>query len=70
MRCCEPAASIPDYRLAGRHLATYAYQVGVLVQPATQAQAHLIMWRGQLKERHSATSLVYRVNVYRLGDGY
>jgi hypothetical protein len=50
--------------------ATYAYEVGLLVQPATQAQAHPIVWRGQLKERHPATGLVHRVNVYRLNDGY
>lgn len=50
--------------------ATYAYHVGLLVQPATQTQAHPIVWRGQLKERHPATGLVHRVNVYRLGDGY
>lgn len=49
---------------------TYAYDVGLLVQPATQTQAHPIVWRGQLKERHPATGLVHRVNVYRLGDGY
>jgi hypothetical protein len=49
---------------------TYAYDVGSLVQPATQTQAHPIVWRGQLKERHPATGLVHRVNVYRLGDGY
>jgi len=49
---------------------TYAYDVGLLVQPATQTQAHPIVWRGQLKERHPATGLVHRVNVYRLNDGY
>ena len=49
---------------------TYAYPVGGLVQPTTQVQAHPIVWRGQLKERHPATGLVQRVNVYRLNDGY
>jgi hypothetical protein len=28
-----------------------------------------VVWRGHLKERHSATSLVQRVPVYRLADG-
>jgi hypothetical protein len=49
---------------------TYAYDLGRLVQPTTQQQAHPVVWRGQLKERHPATGLVHRVNVYRLGDGY
>lgn len=64
----EPAtATEPTLRLTA---ATYAYDLGRLVQPATQLQAHPIVWRGQLKERHPATGLVYRVNVYRLNDGY
>jgi hypothetical protein len=57
----------PAPRLVGT---TYAYDLGRLVQPATQQQAHPIVWRGQLKERHPATGLVHRVNVYRLNDGY
>jgi hypothetical protein len=53
-----------------RPATAYAYNLGGLVQPTTQQQAHPIGWRGQLKERHPATGLVHRVNVYRLGDGY
>ncbi len=49
---------------------TYAHPLGRRVQPAPQASAHTIIWRGQLKERHPGTGLVQRVNVYRLDDGY
>jgi hypothetical protein len=77
----EEACHLPGAALAAEPLAemrvvrrstatTYAYDVGLLVQPATQTQAHPIVWRGQLKERHPATGLVHRVNVYRLDDGY
>jgi len=62
-----PVVAEPAPRLAGT---TYAYDLGRLVQPTTQQQAHPVVWRGQLKERHPATGLVHRVNVYRLGDGY
>jgi hypothetical protein len=67
-----PAAELPaETGILRRSAATtYAYDVGLLVQPATQLQAHPIVWRGQLKERHPATGLVHRVNVYRLNDGY
>ncbi len=51
-------------------ISTFAYALGRLVQPATQQQAHPVVWRGQLKERHPATGLVHRTNVYRLSDGY
>ncbi len=61
----EPAA--PSLRLTA---STFAYDLGRLVQPTSQMQAHPIVWRGQLKERHPATGLVHRVNVYRLNDGY
>jgi hypothetical protein len=64
----EAAATMSVLRPAAA--STYAYDVGLLVQPATQTQAHPIVWRGQLKERHPATGLVHRVNVYRLNDGY
>lgn len=65
----EPAVEsvAPTSRLTAM---AYAYDLGRLVQPATQTQAHPIVWRGQLKERHPATGLVHRVNVYRLNDGY
>jgi hypothetical protein len=67
-----PAPEAPAVMSALRPSAatTYAYDVGLLVQLATQSQAHPIVWRGQLKERHPATGLVHRVNVYRLNDGY
>ena len=48
----------------------FAYELGHLVLPATQQQAHPVLWRGQLKERHPATGLVHRINVYQLGDGH
>jgi hypothetical protein len=48
----------------------FAYVLGQAVQPAPSAQAHTIVWRGQVKERHPRTGLIYRVNVYRLSDGF
>jgi hypothetical protein len=62
-----PVVAEPAPRLAAT---TYTYDLGRLVQPATQQQAHPVVWRGQLKERHPTTGLVHRVNVYRLSDGY
>jgi hypothetical protein len=47
----------------------FAYEVGHRVQPTPVITAEVI-WRGQLKERHPATGLIHRVNVYRLNDGY
>jgi len=68
---CPPPTPVAEPSFLHRSpAATYAYDVGLLVQPATQTQAHPIVWRGQLKERHPATGLVHRVNVYRLNDGY
>ena len=49
---------------------TFAYGVGHRVQPAPEAPTRQVVWRGQLKERHPATGLVHRVNVYRLDDGF
>jgi hypothetical protein len=49
---------------------TFAYDVGRRVQPAPEAPARLIIWRGHLKVRRSDTGLVHRVNVYRLDDGF
>lgn len=66
---CQPTAPTPEATRPGA-AATFAYALGRLVQPATQQQAHPVVWRGQLKERHPATGLVHRVNVYRLSDGY
>ena len=56
--------------LGGKAATTYAYQVGQPVQPAFTVQAHRIIWRGQLKERHPHTGWVHRINVYRLDDGH
>jgi ribosomal protein S27AE len=49
---------------------TFAYGVGHLVKPISLAQPHAVIWRGQLKERHPATGLVHRVNVYRLDNNF
>jgi hypothetical protein len=49
---------------------TFAYGLGHLVKPISLAQPHAIIWRGQLKERHPATGLVHRVNVYRLDNNF
>jgi hypothetical protein len=54
---------------AGSRPGTFAYELGHRVQPTPTLTAEVI-WRGQLKERHPATGLVHRVNVYRLNDGY
>lgn len=48
----------------------FAFEVGRPVLPLTQQQAHPVVWRGHLKERHPTTGLVHRVPVYRLADGY
>jgi hypothetical protein len=48
----------------------YAFEVGRPVVPTTQQQAHPVVWRGLLKERHPATGLLQRVPVYRLADGF
>ncbi|KUG07496.1 hypothetical protein [Solirubrum puertoriconensis] len=50
--------------------ATFAFDLGQAVQAAYNNSTHRIIWRGQVKERHPATGLVHRVNVYRLNDGY
>jgi hypothetical protein len=47
----------------------FAFAIGHRVQPAFSAPA-AITWRGQCKERHPATGLVHRVNVYCLDNGY
>ena len=48
--------------------ATFAFAVGHRVQPIANAPAP-VTWCGQHKERHPATSLVHRINVYRLDNG-
>lgn len=63
-----PLASADSLPLPGR-APGFAYAVGHRVQPAPNAPAE-VLWRGQLKERHPATGLVHRINVYRLNNGY
>lgn len=70
----EPAALRALPRGAGTTAAAgsqshFAYELGRPVQPMPALAAEVI-WRGQLKERHPATSLVHRVSVYRLNAGY
>jgi hypothetical protein len=48
----------------------FAFALGRPVVPLTQQQAHPVVWRGLLKERHPGTGLVQRVPVYRLADGH
>lgn len=48
----------------------FSYELGRTVLPVTQAQAHPVVWRGYLKERHPATGFVQRIPVYRLADGF
>ena len=48
---------------------TFAFSIGHRVQPTDSAPA-AITWRGQHKERHPATGLFYRINVYALDNGY
>jgi hypothetical protein len=50
--------------------ATFAYAVGHRVQPAPEAPAREVIWRGQLRERRPETGLIHRTNVYRLNDGF
>ena len=57
---------LPAPQLAG---VGFTYALGRAVRPATQQQAHPVVWQGYLKERHPVTGLVQRVPVYRLGDG-
>ena len=49
---------------------TFIYGLGHRVHPAPSAPVRTVIWRGQLKERQTATGLVHRVNVYRLNDGF
>ena len=56
-RCSTPAPT-----------STFAFSIGHRVQPAHSSPA--ITWRGQHKERHPATGLVHRINVYYLDNSY
>lgn len=69
---CSAAAPAPVEMVSSPMKATsvYVYDLGHLVQPVRQAATRTIIWRGQLKERHPQTGLVYRVNVYRLNDDF
>ena len=57
-------------RIAPTASTDFAFALGRPVVPLTQQQAHPVVWRGHLKERHPPTGLVQRVPVYRLDDGY
>jgi hypothetical protein len=48
----------------------FAYELGHQVLAVTSTAPRVITWRGQLKERHPESGMVYRVPVYRLDDGY
>lgn len=48
----------------------FAYAIGQPVQPAPDSPPRTVVWRGQVKERHPRTGLIYRVNVYKLDNGY
>lgn len=56
--------------MVSRPASNFAYDLGHRVQPAPDAPARQIIWRGQLRERRPDTGLVHRVNVYRLNDGF
>jgi len=64
----EELPSRPTGVLAG--LGAFTYELGRAVLPCTQQQAHAVVWRGYLKERHPATGLLQRIPVYRLADGH
>ena len=49
--------------------ATFVFAIGHHVQPSASAPA-VVTWCGQHKERHPATGLVQRINVYRLDNGH
>ncbi|GAA4363016.1 hypothetical protein GCM10023185_31410 [Hymenobacter saemangeumensis] len=49
---------------------TFAYGLGQRVQPALDNRTGAVVWRGQVKQRHSPSGLVRRVNVYRLDNGF
>lgn len=51
-------------------LTSFTYALGQTVQPAPDAPASPVIWRGQVRARHPRTGLIHRVNVYRLGNGY
>jgi hypothetical protein len=48
----------------------FVFGLGQAVQPAPEAPASPVVWRGQVKERHPRTGLVHRINVYHLDNGY
>ena len=63
-----PEEEAPPTKLSAPN-AAFAFAIGHRVQPATSAPA-AITWRGQHKERHPETSLIQRINVYYLDNGY
>lgn len=66
----DEAATTPPVPMAATPNEAFAFALGRPVVPASQQQAHAVVWRGLLKERHPATGLVQRVPVYRLADGH
>lgn len=66
----EPERAAVDAAPVVESRTGFAYELGRAVLPLTQQQAYPVLWRGQLKERHPASGLLQRTNVYRLGDGY
>ncbi len=66
----EPVVAAPTPARMVIAASDFAFELGLPVVPATQQQAHPIVWRGLLRERHPTTGLVLRVPVYRLADGY
>jgi len=68
--CSTTAEPAPEQSKPAAAGDGYSYAVGQQVQPASEAQAHTVIWRGQLKERDPQSGLVLRVPVYRLNNGY
>ncbi|HEX8424925.1 hypothetical protein [Hymenobacter sp.] len=65
-----PEPEVAIHGTAGLGPSPFAYAIGQPVQPVPAAKPQLIIWRGQVKERHPRTGLLHRVNVYRLDNGY
>jgi hypothetical protein len=61
----ESAPAVPGPASPG-----FAYALGQPVQPVYEARPCPVIWRGQVKERHPQTGLLYRVNVYRLNNSF
>ncbi|OUJ72452.1 hypothetical protein [Hymenobacter crusticola] len=66
----EPVPSLDTDPSPSLTPSRFAYAIGQPVQPTHNSQPYTIIWRGQVKERHPRTGLLYRVNVYRLNNGF